>query len=502
MSINRAIGNAFSGLAAQSRAAELVSRNLSNASVDGYHARQATLVHQVYGDQGGGVKISAVTRAGDPMLTMSRRVASGETALQQGAAGSMRALADLLGIEGVEEGLVARYADLEKALTALADTPESATVQRSAAEAASMLARSMNVISTDARRLRVAADTDIARQVDTVNDALSKIERLNKEIQGAASAGRDVTGLEDERDRLIEVVNGIVPIRAKPTHDGGVELRSASGTLLVGHKAWPLSFTPTPSFDESTTYPGGLGAVRAMGADGQPEGPDLSPSGGSAALRGGSLEAAFRMRDETAPKFLKQLNAMAADLIVRFQGEAADPTNTAGAPGLFTNAGAAFDPLVKEPPLENAKTEGLAFDLRVNEIVAADPGVLQKGLYAADAPASGDATVALGLLDAFRNPADRTDWLQAITDNLPANSGAREMATAFSASRQSMARGAETEAAYRIGLSEALRENELEASAVDTDAELRELLAIEKAYAANARVLSTVDEMMRVILEI
>ena len=47
----------------------------------------------------------------------------------------------------------------------------------------------------------------------------------------------------------------------------------------------------------------------------------------------------------------------------------------------------------------------------------------------------------------------------------------------------------------------ALKELELSAG-VDTDAELQELLRIEQHYAANARVITTVDELMQTLLSI
>jgi flagellar hook-associated protein 1 FlgK len=40
------------------------------------------------------------------------------------------------------------------------------------------------------------------------------------------------------------------------------------------------------------------------------------------------------------------------------------------------------------------------------------------------------------------------------------------------------------------------------AAGVDTDAELQKLILIEQAYAANARMIQTVDEMMQTLLRI
>ncbi|PJA59935.1 MAG: flagellar hook-associated protein FlgK, partial [Rhodobacterales bacterium CG_4_9_14_3_um_filter_71_31] len=68
--------------------------------------------------------------------------------------------------------------------------------------------------------------------------------------------------------------------------------------------------------------------------------------------------------------------------------------------------------------------------------------------------------------------------------------------------REGFAAQAENAAAASRGAAATLTDEELSVTAVDTDAELRDLLAIEKAYAANARVLQVVDSLMQQILEI
>jgi flagellar hook-associated protein 1 FlgK len=46
-----------------------------------------------------------------------------------------------------------------------------------------------------------------------------------------------------------------------------------------------------------------------------------------------------------------------------------------------------------------------------------------------------------------------------------------------------------------------LSEQETHAVGVDSDAELQSLMLVEQAYAANARVLSVIDDMMKLLLE-
>ena len=59
--------------------------------------------------------------------------------------------------------------------------------------------------------------------------------------------------------------------------------------------------------------------------------------------------------------------------------------------------------------------------------------------------------------------------------------------------------GNEDRLSYAAARSAELTEQKLR-SGVDTDTELQKLMQIEKAYAANAQVLRTVDEMIEVLL--
>ena len=60
---------------------------------------------------------------------------------------------------------------------------------------------------------------------------------------------------------------------------------------------------------------------------------------------------------------------------------------------------------------------------------------------------------------------------------------------------------AEGEASFASARLEALQSMELEGG-VDTDQEMQSLLLIEQAYAANAKVMSTLDDMIQTLLGI
>ncbi len=209
-------------------------------------------------------------------------------------------------------------------------------------------------------------------------------------------------------------------------------------------------------------------------------------------MDGGSLGALFVQRDSTLPGIADQLDALAADLVERFQEVGLDPTAAPGDPGLFTDAGARY---------AAADQEGIATRLELN--AAFDPVQggevwrLRDGQNAATAGIVGDATLLAALQDAAldrRAPnaalgvtgaGSMTDFAAGLTSSV--------------ATRQSLA---EDDVSYLTALNTSLRDTELQTSGVDTDAEMQRLLLVEQAYAANARVIQTVDELIRRLLEI
>jgi flagellar hook-associated protein 1 FlgK len=185
------------------------------------------------------------------------------------------------------------------------------------------------------------------------------------------------------------------------------------------------------------------------------------------------------------------IDAIARDLLERFQDSALDTSLPAGpppGPGLFTDAGDAFD-----ASLPGAE-EGLAQRLSLNAVV--DPAAggaawrLRDGLGALAPGSSGDPSLLVALSDRLelaRSPLSgpRTDQARSVSQQVAILLGG--IATA----RQAR----EDEAVFERARLEGFRELEA-AGGVDTDDEMQKLLVIEQSYAANARVIRTIDALM------
>jgi flagellar hook-associated protein 1 FlgK len=497
MSLRIAATNAGTGLTANTRLAELVSRNMANATNEGYAARTVSLTARVIAGEGSGVQVGGATRAGDPMLTIDRRKADARAAMDNATSSALSKLSGLLVPGNGGETLSEKFAALDNALRGLEAAPESSSNQFLALNAAKNVASALNHVSDEATRMRMAADADIALQVTKLNETLEGVDRLNIEIRKGAAAGLDVTALQDERDRQLNTLNAIVPIRAVERADGGVTIYTQGGAVLMDPTAVKVDFQATPMFGGAETLESGaLSGLTMRGLDATPTG---TPA--STLLMGGTLEAAFRTRDQMIPEFSAQADALAADLLNRFGDLGLDGQ-------LFVDA---YDPAALN--VTGAQQIGLASRIAINPAVDPAQGGevwrMRDGMTAAAPSAlAADSTLIRAMVDAF---AEQRPVQQPVNPNppngiwaLPAFSGsqsAMQLAEGLASVRENAAAKAQETATFSRAVQSTMRDAEMRLTAVDTDAELRSILAIEKAYAANARVLQAVDEMLKRILE-
>jgi flagellar hook-associated protein 1 FlgK len=484
MSITGALSNALSGLGAASRAAEVVSSNVANAMTEGYGRRTLEVAARTNGSSGG-VRVVSVERHMSQAVLDDRRAALAGLADSDARTGFLSRLSDSYGVPGSGTSMADDLSRLAASLVSASARPDSPARLEGSVDALRTLSERINLAQRDIQSARGRADAAIANDVSTLNAALQRIEILNNDIRKHGQGDSLAAGLRDERQRLIDQVAQIVPVREIDRGDGRVALMTPRGTMLIDGPAARLGFTQvnmmTPDLDV------GVGTLSGITVNGRPV--DLSLA--NHALSGGSLGGHLAVRDQIAPEAQAELDAFARDLVERFQDPAADPSLAPGDAGLFTDAGVAFDP---------ANEVGLAGRLAIN--AAVDPAAggaawrLRDGIGAL---APGDAGQSAGL--------DRLS--AALSAARPVASGpmagiSRTSATLLSDVMSSTAGAlvlAEADTA-RAGARADVLTDRLLANGVDTDEEMQKLLLIEQAYGANARVIETVQDMIDALMRI
>lgn len=485
MSITGSLSSALSGLTTAARAAEIVSSNIANAMTEGYGRRELQTVSRANGSSGQGVRVTGVVRHGDAILLGDRRMADAGSGARATTANFLQRLEAVLGTPDSATSLGSRIAAFDSALIEASSRPESEARLARVAETAKALLSHLSGASSDIQTARAQADDRIEAEVAQTNTALTRIAALNGQIRTNFGIGRDSSALVDQRQQLIDGIAGIIPIREVPRGNGQVALFTTGGAVLLDGAAAELGFVPAGLIIPGMTQ--GTGALSGLTINGRP----VSTAAEGGLISGGSLAGHFAVRDDLAPQAQSRLDAVARDLMDRFADPSLDITRAPGAPGLFTDAGAAF-----LPANETGLSQRLALNAAVDPANGGPLWRLRDGLGAAVPGAAGDARLIKGLQAALTAP--RT----------PASGNFMSGARSFSTLSADLVSGvasarltSEGEASFAAARLDTLREMELEGG-VDTDQEMQSLLLIEQAYAANAKVMSTVNDMIQTLLGI
>lgn len=482
MTLSTALNAAMTGLRTASRSSGLISSNISNASTPGYARRTLETASNTSAFLNG-VRVTGVTRHGDPQVLADLRLASAEFGYRSETTNYLTTLENVIGTPDQAGSLSARLSDFNNTLIVAASRPDASERLENSALAARDLANAINSVADRIQEERSQADRNISAQIARLTDTLASIQQVNSQITATISQRKDTAALQDQRQVLIDEISEMVPVRVVPRDHGAVALFSTGGAILLDGSPASIEFdpsnvvTPYMSLEDGT-----LSGLTINGFS-------VSTSSLTGRLRGGTIGAQFEIRDELGPAAQTQLDAVARDLIERFEDPAVDPTLAAGQPGLFTDQGIALDPLAEE---------GLANRISLNALVdpagAGETWRMRDGLGAAAPGDAGDATL-----------------LNALSDTLSVarmpNSGdfgvgsfsALSLTAALSSDLGSDRMRSDQQLSFAASQLNELTQLQL-ADGVDTDVELQQLMLVEQAYAANARVIQTVDEMLNTLL--
>jgi flagellar hook-associated protein 1 FlgK len=483
--MSASLSSALSGLTAASRAAEVVSSNVANSLTKGYGRRTLDLLARNVGTTGQGVTVNGVTRNINQTLLSDRRIADAGAADRDLRLAFLSRLEGILGSGDGDGALGTDIAKLDAALVSAASRPEAQARLGAVLDAARALSGTLAAAGTDVQVARADADRRIGSEVDRVNMSLRQVAEMNAQVRAVTSAGGDPSALMDQRQALVDGIAEIVPLREMSRDQGEIALFTTGGAMLLDGRPATLGFGVSGTITADMTL--ASGALSSLTLNGQ----TVTASGNASLVAGGSLAAHFAVRDDLAVSAQLRLDAMARDLVERFQDPAVDPTLQAGAAGLFTDAGTAF--LATNEP-------GLAQRLQVNALVDPARGGalwrLRDGIGAAVPGPTGNSTLLNALQSALTTRRDPVSG--DFTPGARSFSGlASDVLSVVSAARLT----ADAEVSFSSSRADTLRALELE-QGVDTDQELQNLLQIEQAYSANARVMQTVDDMIQTLLGI
>ena len=383
-------------------------------------------------------------------------------------------------------------ANLQSALTTYADSPTSSSAADAVVSAASDLASSLNSASATVQQVRETADQKMASSVSTINSLLNQFTAANNAVVTGLQTGANVSSAEDTRNSIVTQLAQQIGVSTTVAANGSESIYTDSGVTLFQDTPRTVSFTPTP-----TLVDGANGGAVTVG------GVPITGANSPMPIQSGALAGYAAIRDTLAPEYQAQLDQIAGGLINAFaeSDQSATPT-LPSLPGLFTTAGATSLPSM-------SATTGLAAAIQVNPNVdpsqGGNPNLLRDGGVSDPGnPAyTYNTTGAASYTGRIQELVGQISATQSFDPSAGLNSSASlaDYANASVSWLQAQNQQASDASSYQNAVATQATSALSNATGVNLDAEMTNMLNLENSYASTAKLLTTVTSMFTALLQ-
>ena len=498
MSLSTAFNVISSSFAANAAQIAVVSNNIANVNTPGYSRQIANAVTNSYG----GADVASVTREANAELLEQVSSSTSQAATQQAISNGLSTLAATVddssstsSTSGADQNGAspsAMLSNLQSALATYEDSPTSSSAADAVVSAASDLATSLNRASATVAQVREQADQNMASSVSTINSLLNQFTAANNAVVTGLRTGADVSSAEDTRDSIVTQLAQQIGVSTTTAANGSESIYTDSGVTLFQDTPRTVSFTPTPTLVDGENG-------NAVTVDGVP----ITGANSPMPIQSGALAGYAALRDTLAPEYEAQLDQIAGGLINAFaeSDQSATPTQPS-LPGLFTTPGATSLPSI-------SATTGLADAIEVNPNAdpsqGGDPTLIRDGgisdpgnpTYTYNTTGSASYT---GRIQQLISQISATQSFDP-SAGLGSSSSLTDYANASVSWLQAENQQASNASSYQNALATQATSALSNATGVNLDTEMTNMLNLENTYASTAKLLTTVNSMFSALLQ-
>lgn len=452
-------------LQTQRTGVEIAGQNLANVNNPAY-ARQrvaistSTAVDSGIGPQGTGseaVRIVQIRSALiDGQIVSEGSVRGSLEAQQAGLQHAQASLGEVLdqisggasgtGAGSTGHGISGGLSDLFGSFQTLSGDPRTLATRQSVISRAGDLTDRLREVDRRLGGVLDSLDQSVQTDVNSANALLEDVAQLNAQITRAEAAGNgQANDLRDSRQQKLEELGKFARIDVREGDSGALTVSIAGTTFVEGGE----------TVEGLEAYrPDNAGRLFLRASE---SGVALTPTGGS-------IQGAMDARDGAVTSLRRDINSMAATLITRVNEVYQQGVDLNGGTGAVffegTNAG----------------------DIRVSAPLVADPSKLQ---ISGVAGAAGNNAIALALVRLGHDPVDELGNQTFIQRHGQTVSALGEALSSVNASLEDQ---------NIVGAM--LQKQRDSVSGVSLDEEMTDLTRYQKAFAASARLITVVDQML------
>lgn len=459
-------------LQTQRQGVEIAGHNLANVNNPAYSRQRLRVetgitLSSTAGPQGTGADAAAITQLRDALLdgqVSSEASVTGFLELQQRAlqyaqsglgqqidrqATGPEGAAAADGVAG-QHGIAETMSDFFNAFQSASGSPTSLAERQILLMKAQNLANKFVQVDGRLENLASSLNDGMNNEIFKANELMSQIARINDDILNTEQNYLGVANdLRDTRQQKLEELARLVKFDATTDSSGAVNI-SIDGQTLV---------SVSQVLDTMESYDAGGGQMMIRTATG----------GSPLNLTGGSIQGAIDVRDGAVGSLRTNLNQVATALINDVNAIHQNGFSLTGTTGedFFTGTGSS--------------------NMGVNTVLTSAPAKVQ---LSGTAGAVGDNSVALQL-------AQLADTPNALLGNQTYQESYSQLVASLGQSLASVNDRLSDQAVVEKML---LRQRDA-VSGVSLDEEMTELMKYQKAYEASAKLITTVDQMLEVLIQ-
>jgi flagellar hook-associated protein 1 len=194
--------------------------------------------------------------------------------------------------------IASAFSAFSSSLAQLSANPSSSSVQQAVLSAGQNLAQAFNTNANGLTSVQSAMNTQVTQTVSQINSLTQQIAQLNGQLSQLTAAGQNGGTVEDQRDQLVQQLSQLTGISVTQSSDGEV-ITTGNGTpLVMGSQGFSLQTT--------------------TGSNGMQQVLDSNGTNITGTLESGQLGGAIQIRDQEIPSYLTQLNTLASQFSSAF----------------------------------------------------------------------------------------------------------------------------------------------------------------------------------------
>ncbi|MGH4141111.1 flagellar hook-associated protein FlgK [Clostridium sp.] len=177
------------------------------------------------GQLGTGVQISSITRIRDTYLDYQVRTENGTMGLYEGREKFLSEVQSIFN-EVSETGLSSMLSEVFKSWSSLSTSPESSNTRTVVAQKSKALTDQLNSTYNLLTKLKVNCNEVIQKDVVDINGMLDQINELNQQVRAVKIGGNEPNDLMDKRDLLVDQLSTKFGITIDKKALGGEDLKA------------------------------------------------------------------------------------------------------------------------------------------------------------------------------------------------------------------------------------------------------------------------------------